>query len=229
MKLTHLGFGWVILASVAATGSGYASPGDFNRAAFDLSGALDHDVAPTRTALEVVIGGGYIQGAGGAGSAGYIEDLTSAGGDIEVQLGIRATPRFSLGVYGTYARFRHGDTLGKDGRAHGATAGVLVTWHGRQTRSVDPWISVGAGWRGLWLSPSGSKSGSLHGAELLRVQLGYDYRLSPCVALSPLIGASGGVFVVEDTAMTNKLTAVHDKKLHVYGFVGILGRFDLGG
>jgi hypothetical protein len=102
-------------------------------------------------------------------------------------------------------------------------------WHARESRSLDPWISVGAGWRGLWLSPRGGETSSVHGIEVFRLQLGIDYRFTPRLSIAPVIGASASVFVVENAAMESSLTAVHDNRLNLYGFTGVLGRFDIGG
>jgi len=101
----------LVVASSLGAGAAHADPEDLNTDAFDLSGALDRDVAPTHRALEVAIGGGYTQGVGGAGTAGSVEDLTGPGGGIELQLGLRATPQWSIALYGTVARFRHGDDI----------------------------------------------------------------------------------------------------------------------
>ena len=217
-----------VLASVVAVGSVSADPGALNPDAFNLSAAIDREVAPTHRSLELAVGGGYAQGVGGAGSAGNLEDMTGAGGTVEVQLGLRVTPTFSIAGYGTLARFQPGDAMTGGGRAHAATAGLQVAWHARESRSVDPWISVGAGWRGLWLSPNAASSSSAHGVELVRVQLGVDYRISPTVAITPVIGASASMFLVEDGPMSD-LTSIHDKQLDLYGFTGVLGRFDIGG
>jgi hypothetical protein len=219
----------LVVASSLGAGAAHADPEDLNTDAFDLSGALDRDVAPTHRALEVAIGGGYTQGVGGAGTAGSVEDLTGPGGGIELQLGLRATPQWSIALYGTVARFRHGDDIADGSRAHSTTAGVQAVWHSRAARSLDPWVSIGAGWRGLWLSPRGAESTSVHGIELARIQLGIDYRFTPWFAIAPVVGASATLFVVEDAAMATSLSAVHDNRLNLYGFTGILGRFDIGG
>ena len=78
------------------------------RQAFDLSGALDRPVAPTGAGFEVAVAGGYTQGVGGAGAICSVEDLTGPGGAVELQLAYRRSERFSTGVYGTLAWFRHG-------------------------------------------------------------------------------------------------------------------------
>ncbi|HET7501884.1 MAG TPA: hypothetical protein VFK02_12795 [Kofleriaceae bacterium] len=220
----------VALAGVLAAGRpAHADPEAYNPNAFDLSGALDRDVAPTPRSLEIAIGGGYTQGIGGAGLAGSVEDLTGPGGNLEVQVGLRTSPRFGIGLYGTVARYRHGDVYVDGSRTHGATAGIQAVWHARPARSLGPWIGLGAGWRALWLSPAGAPQISVHGIELLRVQLGIDYRLTPAIAVTPVIGASASVFVVEDAAMPSEFAAVRDNRLNVYGYTGVLGRFDLGG
>jgi hypothetical protein len=217
----------MVLASMVAGGSAFADPGALNPDAFDLSGALDRAVAPTGRALEIAVGGGYTQGAGDAGSAGSLEDLTGAGGTVEVQVGMRMTPTFSVSAYGTLARFRRGDAISDGSRASAATAGLQATWHARESRSIDPWISLGAGWRGLWLSPKDATASSAHGVELLRVQLGVDYRLSPSLAITPVIGASASIFLVEGGDLAERMS-IDDKALNLYGFTGLLGRFDLG-
>src|ERR1700743_3180756 len=86
------------LASVAASGTAQADPEALNPNAFDLS-ALDRAVAPMHPPLEVA--GGYTQGVGGAGDMGAVQDVSGPGGNVEVQLGVRMSPTFSLGAYGT--------------------------------------------------------------------------------------------------------------------------------
>src|SRR6185295_5022064 len=151
MKPAQISF--VLVGVVAATTVAHARPGSLNSDAFDLSGALDRDIAPTPRALEVVVGGGYTQGVGGAGGAGSVEELTGPGGGLELQVGTRLFPQFSLALYGTLARFQHGDAIADGTRAHAATAGLQAAWHSREARALDPWVGVGLGWRELRLSP----------------------------------------------------------------------------
>jgi hypothetical protein len=160
---------------------------------------------------------------------GAIEDLAGPGATVEVQLGYRLSPRLSAGLYGTAARFRHGDSIGDGSRAYGATAGVQAVWHGTTNRSLDPWVSVGAGWRGLWLERTGTQRSSMQGIELVRLQLGIDYRLTARLAVAPVISASLSVFLAESAVMPETFTSIEDKQLNLYGFAGFLGRFDLGG
>jgi hypothetical protein len=219
----------VVAGVLAGSHLAAADPQAYNPNAFDLSGALDRPVAPTQRSLEIGIGGGYTQGIGGAGEAGSVQDLTGPGGNLEIQVGVRTTPGFTVGLYGTGARYRHGDLFADGSRAHGATAGIQAVWHGRAERALGPWVGVGIGWRGLWLAPAGSAPISAHGIELLRIQLGMDYRITPAIAVTPVIGASASMFLVEDAAMPSMFSAVKDNRLNLYGYTGVLGRFDLGG
>lgn len=214
--------------AIAFAGAAHADSGSLNPDAFDLSGAIDRPVPPTRGPFEVVVAGGYTQGAGGAGMIGNIEDVAGPGGTLELQLGYRVGSRLGAGVYGAVARFRHGDAISDGSRAYGATAGVQAVWHTSDTRSIDPWVSVGTGWRGLWINRAGAPASSMQGIELLRLQLGIDYRLSPRLAVAPVISASLSIFLVENAAMPADFTPVQDKRLNLYGFAGFLGRFDLG-
>ena len=223
-------FSPLALAGVLAHSAlAHADIESFNSDAFDLSGALDREVSATRTSVEIAVGGGYTQGVGGAGSYGSVEDITGPGGTIELQLGMRFSPQFSLGVYGTLARFRHGDQFADGSSAHGATAGIHAVWHSRSSRALDPWISAGAGWRGLWLSPSDATAMSVHGIELLRIQAGIDYRFTPWFSIAPVIGLSASLFLVEGTATAAERMTLHDNRLNLYGYTGLLGRFDIGG
>ncbi|HMG56654.1 MAG TPA: hypothetical protein VK601_24305 [Kofleriaceae bacterium] len=230
MKALHLiPVAVVVAGTIAAAGPARADTDSLNPDAFDLSGAIDRPVPPTPASFELALGAGYTQGAGGAGLIGAIEDLAGPGGTVELQLGYRASAQFAAGCYGTVARFRHGDAIGDGSRAYGATAGIQAVWHSTTSRSLDPWISVGAGWRGLWLSRVGSQASSMQGIELVRVQTGIDYRLSSRLAVAPVIALSLSVFLVENAAMPDDFTSVEDKQLNLYGFAGFLGRFDLGG
>jgi hypothetical protein len=218
----------VLASALAATGPAHADPESLNPDAFDLSGALDRPVSPTQPSFEVALAGGYTQGVGGGGTFGTVQDLTGPGGTVELQLAYRRSARFSTGVYGTLAWFQRGDAIADGSRAYGATAGIQAVYHSSDNSSLDPWISVGAGWRGLWVTHLDGRPSSMHGVELLRIQLGIDYRITPRLAVAPVVAASLSIFLVENAVMP-EFTSVQDKRLNLYGFTGFMGRFDLGG
>ena len=179
-------------------------------------------------AVEVSVQGGYSQGVGDLGGGlGSLEDLTSAGGGGELKLGYRIIPNLTVGAYGSLSGYALGDDLADTG-VIGATAGVFADWHFRPRHAVDPWIELGTGWRGLWLSPDDDmKTTSLQGFELARAQVGVDYRVSREIAISPVIGASLSMFAWEDSPATMDHTEIDGKEANLYVFGGLQGRFSL--
>jgi hypothetical protein len=191
---------------------------------------FDHAVPTVNHAFEVGVSTGYQQGAGKlGGNMGSLEDIAGPGGAVELDLGYRIIPELSVGLYGTYSQNATGDLVANNTDVLGATAGVQVVFHARPDRSVDPWISLGSGWKGLWLNPDRGKVTSLQGFELARLQVGADYRVSKDISIAPVIGGSLSMFVSEDSPMTDSYTEIQDKKVNFTGFAGLSGRFDLGG
>ena len=196
----------------------------------DTSASFDHPVAPVSQAFEISVGAGYTQGAGKlGGNLGSLEDAAGAGATVEIDLGYRIIPELSVGAYGTFAGYQQGDHVTGDNNVLGASAGVQAAWHFRPDRSVDPWVKLGTGWKGLWIDPSNGKTTSLQGLELARLQLGADYRITRDVAIAPVIGGSLSMFVSQNSPATSGYEEIHDKKLNFEGFAGVAGRFDLGG
>src|SRR5258706_7420792 len=191
---------------------------------------FDHHVAAPSNALEIGVATGYTQGVGplGGGMA-HVEDIARAGGAVELDAMYRINPLFGVGAYGSFSKYATGDQIDSQNDVLGATAGIQAALHLRADRSVDPWVSVGTGWRGLWLSPLSGKTTGLQGLELARLQIGVDYRVDQDVSITPVIGGSLNMFVSEDSAMTPKYTEIADKKVNFMGFAGIAGRFDLRG
>jgi hypothetical protein len=222
MKVMKL-FPAVLLTIVPAMVSAQPEPAD--------TAGLGHAVAavPDRT-FEVAVGTGYAQGGGKlGGTLGSLEDVAGPGAAVEVDLGYRIIPQLTVGVYGTLAKSQHGDLIDSNTDVLGATAGVQAAWHFRPHVSIDPWVSLGGGWHGLWLDPAAGKVTSLQGLDLARLQLGVDYRVSKEIAIAPVIGGSVSMFVSQDSPMTTGYTEISDKKVNFTGFVGLSGRFDFGG
>jgi len=196
----------------------------------DTTTGFDHAVPAVQNAIELAVSTGYTQGGGKlGGNMGSLEDISGPGGVVEIDAGYRIIPQLTVGAYGTFSKFQKGDNLASDTDVLGATAGVQAAWHFRPDRSVDPWVSLGTGWKGLWLNPSSGKVTSLQGLELARLQIGADYRVSKDISIAPVIGGSLSMFISQDSAMTTDLTEINDKKVNFTGFAGLSGRFDLGG
>lgn len=196
----------------------------------DSSTAFDHHVAPADHAFEIAIGTGYTQGGGKLGEGmNDLQDVAGPGGAAHLELGYRIIPHLAVGAYGSFAGYSRGDSLSDDTSVYTVNAGVQAAWHFRPDRSLDPWVSLGTGWQALVLEPERGESTALQGLELARVRLGLDYRISPEVSISPVIGGSLGMFVAERTPMADGYDEISGKKVNVTGFAGLEAQFDLGG
>lgn len=219
-----------VLALATATlvpAAAFAQPAEEN---LESHAGVDHALAPVTHAFELGISTGYAQGGGKLGGGmRNLEDVAGPGGAIELDAGYRIIPHLAVGLYGTFQKNQHGDLLDSSTNVLGATAGVQATWHFRPAMSVDPWVSLGTGWKGLWLDPNAGKTTSIQGLQLARLQVGADYRVSRDVAIAPVLGASIDMFVSQDSPMTTDYTEIKDKKVSFSGFAGLSGRFDVGG
>lgn len=219
----------LLAASITSLLAGNIASADDNESP-STSGSFDHDVAAPSNALELGVATGYTQGAGPIGGGmQHVEDVSKAGGAIELDALYRINPTFAVGAYGSFSKYATGDQINDQTDVLGATAGIQATAHLRPSRSVDPWVSLGTGWRGMWLSPDSGKKTSIQGLELARIQLGVDYRVNENVAIAPVIGGSLNLFVSQDSPMTTDYTEISDKKVNFIGFAGLAGRFDIGG
>jgi len=215
----------VVVGTILAIGGGARAAGPA-----DARPGVDHPVAAVDRALEIAVGGGYLQGAGDvAESQATVDDLSGPGSSLELQIGVRVTPLLVLGVYGSCSRLTTGGPLPADTEVSSATLGLFAERHFRPRRSIDPWIGLSAGWRGLWLVPASGKNTSFHGVDFARVQVGLDYRFSPRLAIGPVLGVSAGTFLVEDGPQSGGASRPHDPGVHIFFFGGLQARFDLLG
>lgn len=191
---------------------------------------FDREVPAVSNAFELGISAGYSQGGGElGGNMADLDELAGPGAAIELSAGYRIIPHLSIGAYGTLAAYSEGDSLDSETSVLGASAGLQAVLHTRPDRSIDPWVSIGAGWRGLWFDPTNGDTTALQGLDLARLQVGADYRVSKDVAIAPVIGVTMSMFLSEDSPMTDGYTEIDDKKVNITGFAGISGRFAFGG
>jgi len=169
-----------------------------------------------------------MQGVGDVGDGmASVDDVSRAGGGAELQIAYRMTPHLAIGAYGTLSGYNTGSRVAPTtDLVIGSTAGAKVDWHFRPTRAADPWFSLGAGWRGLWFGNDAGTEQKLQGIDVARLQLGVDCRLTPNIALTPYVGASGTVFLAKGDAMGG-WDAIDGKALSFSFTGGLLGRFDI--
>jgi hypothetical protein len=182
-------------------------------------------------AFEIGVSGLYNQGFGNLTRGGFnnrVQDTAGAGVGAELDLNWRAAPAFSVGLYGTGTEFDRDTRLLTGTNVRSVTGGVQGTWYMRPYNMVDPWVSLGSGYRGYWVVPEVGGITSRHGWQIARVQVGVDLRATRQVSVGPFIGGS------VDTFFTEKLPGGSYHNLNgppVAGFIeaGLVGRFDLGG
>ena len=179
-------------------------------------------------AIEISVGAAYMQHAGDIRNGGEsVGDLVEEGAGLELDVMYRVSPNFAFGVYGTVAGYEGGKLVGDQTDGLGATLGVKLDWHYRPAMQIDPWVSIGAGYRGLWLAHEEVFERSMHGIEITRVQFGVDYRISPTFALAPYMGASAAMFIAEDTMATTGYEEIASNEINWTFSAGLLARFDL--
>jgi hypothetical protein len=182
----------------------------------------------TTKAIELTIAPGYNQGFGHVASGqALLNDLGTAGGALEGGVAYRFNPRFALGVYGSGARFGRGSAVNNDAQVWSATAGLRADFHIAPALAFDPWVSVGTGWRGYWVS-SDQLGGTFdkQGLQAGKLQVGFDFRMSNQVAISPMVGADLNVFLSEAGSGISR-SSVSGPNVNTFLFAGVMGRFDI--
>jgi outer membrane protein W len=178
-------------------------------------------------ALEITLGAGYAQGFGDIGTGQRsLTDETSAGGEITLGVGYRINPNFMVGLYGSGAKYgTRALTSGAD--IWTATAGAQANYHFLPENDWDPWVGLGTGWRGQWISSAGTDT--RHGWDIARLTAGVDYRVSPEFAVSPYVGMGVTTFLTQERAGESSFSNINSPNANVWLFGGIQGRFDLFG
>lgn len=181
-----------------------------------------HMKVPTN-ALETTVSTGYTQGFGMVAPGAGIGDIAQAGMGVELGLKYRIDPWWAIGINGNYQEL-HGTTVAA---ARGVTGGIDVTYHAMPGIRVDPWLQAGVGYRMLWQNNDNPRPNVFtHGFELLKVEVGVDWRVSPAVALGPVIGADLNMFLWQDVA-GGGANAMPSATLNTFVWAGLQGRFDI--
>jgi hypothetical protein len=190
-------------------------------------------VAAPFEALELTIGTGYTQGFGTLEHGIGMPDIAKAGVGVDASVGFRIDPHFGVALGG---QFHEQDGERASARAsstgdlavRGFALNLAFQYHIDPRAHLDPWVELGAGYRMLWLVPAGAAETTVFysGPQLVRGRAGLDIRVSPDLALTPLIGADATMFVLRDDVA---LTAITSPTVSTFVYAGVEGRIDIGG
>lgn len=180
--------------------------------------------APSQ-AFEATVGTGYTQGFGMLRSGVGMPQVAHEGIAVDASAGYRIDPHFGVSFGGEYQEL----SAQNASATRGVTGTFAMQYHIVPQTRLDPWLELGSGYRALWQVPSISNAPTVltHGWQIVRVRAGFDVRLSPDIALSPVIGADATTFLWQDVGGNN--TAVGSPAVSTFVFAGVQGRLDLGG
>ena len=187
------------------------------------------ELAP-KQATEIGVEGGYTQPFGTLTTGRSISDIAKSGGGVGLTYAYRIDPHWSIGVTGQFHESVASSDLGPHASVRGIATGIIATYHFLPFRTIDPYASLGTGYRFLWVVPRGANDNDMvHGLELGRALGGVDFRVSKDVAMGPLVGADVNLFLwdhLQSTGANQEITDVHPT---TFLFAGVGGRFDIGG
>jgi outer membrane protein W len=178
-------------------------------------------------AFEIQVSTGYAQGFGPQISTRGLPSTTLDRPGMGAGLGLayRATPNSSVGLVGSYTMQ---DTAG-GAELRGATASLDATYHANPFQRLDPFLSIGTGYRMLWDSPADNAADTFtHGFQLARAAIGVDVRVSKDIAIAPTLGGDVNMFLWRN-ATGGSMQTIANPKVNAYLFAGVAGRFDMGG
>lgn len=185
--------------------------------------------APTN-ALELTLAVGYSQAFGDVAKeqTASLTQMGQEGGGLQLGIGYRFEPRLMIGFYGEGAGYQPGSRVDDEAHVFSAAAGVQAQWHFMPYAQLDPWIGVGAGWRGYWVREDGDETYSLQGIDAVRIQAGVDYRVAPSFSVSPLLSLSATKFFADREPSDRDYQEIDRPTSNVFLFAGLMGRFDIG-
>jgi outer membrane protein W len=179
-------------------------------------------------AFEIQLNTGYAQGFGPAVPARGTTpgvSLDRPGMGVGLGLAYRATPNSSVGLVGSYSM----QDTAKGAQLRGMAASIDATYHANPFQRLDPYLSIGTGYRMAWDSPNANVASSLtHGFELARAAVGVDVRINKDIAIAPTLGGDVNMFLWRN-APGQSTQRIQNPRINAFLFAGVSGRFDLGG
>lgn len=225
--------GRLVIASAALAAVTASAPSAFAQDSSNPSAPLtsperrsyfDKRLEAPQDAFELTVGTGYTQGFGMVQSGLGFPSVAREGIGVDLGIAYRFATRWSVGLNGEYQEMNAQRGTG----TRGLSGGANVTFHAMPYDRIDPFVFLGTGYRLFWETyPSPTPAVLYHGFELGRLAIGADVRMSPEVAIGPMIGADLNVFLW--TAQSGNNVALATPQLSTFVFAGLQGRFDAGG
>lgn len=180
-------------------------------------------------AFELGISAAYTQPFGHVWEDTDISSIINAGGGVTLDLGYRATPSLSIGAAVHFHESTADTSIGVANDFRGGAATLHATYHVLPYGLVDPWVSLGTGYRLLWSVLRGADNDHFtHGIQAVRAFAGIDFRTTRDGAVGPFIGADVNVMMFDQVDGREASTMV-SPAVNTFITVGAMGRFDIGG
>lgn len=162
-------------------------------------------------------------------ASGLMSDTITASVPVRLDVGYRFARHFYAGGAAQIATIiPNGCPSGSSCSGTDVRFGLMVAYHARPTRTVDPWLGAGVGYEILDVSRSVGGSSvdiSARGIEVLDLELGVDLRPTRSLRLGPVLSSSIGKYT--RVAVNGTPTADFDTATHAWVMLGFRGAFDL--
>ncbi len=183
-----------------------------------------------RKAFEVGVNAGYTQGFGAIQNGIPTTDVASGGFGVGADLGYRFNPHWAILGHAQYSQFGAGNVQRDTTSVRGAGFGMSGVYHVMPYERLDPWVSLGSGYRMLWVAPEGASDDVMyHGLEIAKLQVGLDVRATKDIAVGPVLAGGLDYFTWQNSDLDRNFHMIPDRRVSTFVFAGVQGRFDVGG
>lgn len=176
---------------------------------------------------------GYSLAGGEAAKGSSMSDGLKGSIPIQVEGGYRVLPQLSVGGYFSYGPGLVGPVC--DGASCSGSVmrlGVEAAWRFQQAWMVVPWAGLGLGYE--WASYKASDGAdklelTYRGLELVDLQAGADYRITPKLSVGPFASFAVGRYghLKVESPLGNSDGSVPSATTHTWITLGVRGNFDL--
>lgn len=199
-------------------------------------------LVPTASSAQMSLGLrlGYAPAMGDAVKDGKMSDGVKSQIPIQVDATYKVAPNVAVGGYLSYGFGQLGGdvkdicdgTPGVSCSASVVRLGVQGIYSFAPVNGFLPWAGAGIGYEwGSYKMKGGGEEATIgaSGFELLNLQVGGDYQVSPQLAVGPFVSLSFNQYsrTTTDTPLATTSDSISDKGIHEWLQFGIRGKFDL--